>query len=153
LFVGDGDSAQPPENLPKILYPRDKDKTDLELAIELCSACSPEKMAVFGALGRRTDHALYNLSLLTRYPGALCFQSEGETLFAIEGRTRLDSPVGSTLSLIPLHNPAEGVTTHGLKWELCDARLDAQFMSVSNEVLASPVEIVVSHGLLLCCIT
>src|SRR5690348_6195146 len=123
LLLGDFDSIKSHvleafSTVPKQHYPSDKDKTDLELAIEFVYHLQTEKIAVFGALGGRTDHALGNLILLSRYPGKIFLEGENETLFAIPQHVELSLPVGKTLSLIPLNGPAKGIDTEGLKWPL-----------------------------------
>lgn len=157
LILGDFDSIQPKVlesfiDVPKQQYPSDKDKTDLELAIELVYHPGTEKITVFGALGGRTDHALGNLVLLSRYPGKVFLEGVNEILFVIPKQVELSLSIGQTLSLIPLNGPAKGIDTEGLKWPLKNGTLDKQFIGISNETTAEKVVISVKEGDLLCCI-
>lgn len=158
IIVGDMDSV--PKDLltqysqvPLQEFPRDKDETDLEIALRIEFNPTVAKMVVFGALEGRTDHTLYNLQLLTRYPEVMAIQSEKETIFAITKPTKIACEIGQTISLLPLKDSPKGVTTKGLKWELNQATLHSSFMSLSNVCLKNSVEIDLNSGNLLCCLT
>ena len=155
LIVGDMDSA-PTELLEEYSQVEirrcspDKDETDLELAIEAALSYNPEKVTIFGALEKRCDHSLYNLYLICRHPKKVYIESEKEILFVINEETKIPCFPGQTISLIPLGNPCYGVTTKGLKWELENAVLDLNFMSISNVCLNNFVKISINSGNLLC---
>jgi thiamine pyrophosphokinase len=151
LVVGDFDSA-PPELLihyaavPKRPFPKDKDKSDLELALDEV----PSKEAtLFGALKKRSDHTLYHLYLLARYPGKLWIESETERLVAINSSFTFPCFLEQTLSFFPFFGKAEGVSTRGLRWELKDASFDISHMSLSNVAIDEKVTINVKSGLLI----
>ncbi len=157
LIIGDMDST--PAELQQIYHDIpikklaiDKDKTDLEVALEELFANGVHQAAIFGALEMRMDHSLYNLQLLCRYPGKVSIESEYETLFALQGRHSIPCKKGQTISLLPLSAPAKGVTTSGLKWELEDACFDRGFMSISNIALDDSFEIEIREGVLVCCL-
>lgn len=157
LIVGDFDSVDLTilkhfDTIPKKSYPRDKDKTDLEIALELIDPAKLEKVTVFGALGGRTDHTLTNLILLSRYPGKVFLETDKEKVFVIDHHIEITSYPGQLISLIPLNGPVKGITTEELKWELKNATLDKQFVGISNEALGSRVMISVKEGDLLCCV-
>lgn len=158
LIIGDLDSAKAEvissfEKIPRKTFPKDKDKTDLELAIEHALEMGAKRMTVFGALGGRSDHLIFNVHLLSRYPGKLFFENDDELLFVINKKVDLNCRVGQTLSLLPLNGPATGISTHGLKWELTNGTLDKNFMGISNVALQSKVTIEVASGDLLCALS
>jgi thiamine pyrophosphokinase len=62
---------------------KDKDETDLELAIKAAVDLGAKRVDVYGALGKRWDHAVYNVLLLTRSSMAIKFKTETETIFSI----------------------------------------------------------------------
>lgn len=155
LIIGDGDSI--PEELaaryvdiPSVSFPVDKDESDLELAIYAANWPNVEKMAVFGAMGKRSDQAIANLQLLRRFSTKLVIETETETILSISGRNRIDGFSGQRISLIPIGPSPSGITTKGLKWELKDATLDAHFFSLSNVCLGSSFEVNIAHGDVLC---
>lgn len=157
LIVGDFDSADPKilkkfKDIPQKHFPRDKDQTDLEIAIELAFHAQVEEMTIFGALQGRTDHALSNLLLLSRFPGKLFLESDSERLFFIDREVTLDVTPQQQISLIPFNGPASHVHTQGLKWELQGATLHKHFFSISNEATQSQVRISFQEGDLLCCL-
>jgi len=155
IYVGDLDSATE-EDLAKFpsierhIFPKDKDRSDLELALELAFSMTSETLPIFGALGGRTDHLLYNLFLLSRFPNQLRYISQNEVVFAIEKQITISSSPGMTLSLMPLGHPAKGVTSQGLQYELKDAILDTNFLSLSNVALSTEVTINIAQGSLIC---
>jgi len=157
LIIGDMDSVSPtildkfPE-IPKKIFPPEKDKTDLELAIEEVLPLEPEKITLFGALRNRTDHSLYNLHLLRRHPILLEIETENETMVVITNERTFSCQSGQTVSLIPIGGPVHGVTTKGLKWELHNATLDQDFMSISNVCLQDKFYVSITQGDLLCCL-
>lgn len=156
LIIGDQDSLpstllQLYPNVTVKTFPKDKDQTDMELAIGAADSPSMKKIALFGATGNRTDHALANLYLICRSPDKMIIENEHETIFCLTGKNKLNTRMGQTISFMPLDSLPIGVTTKGLKWELHNARLDKNFFSLSNISLGSSVEISIEHGNLICC--
>ena len=73
VIIGDFDSAtneslQLYSDVPIHRYPSDKDETDMELALQFALSQNPEKIYIYGALGKRPDHELANFHLLRRIP-------------------------------------------------------------------------------------
>lgn len=158
LIVGDMDSTPPKalkkyKHIPIETFAIDKDKTDLEIAIELVYSDKVEKISLFAALEKRTDHALYNLHLLFRYAGKLVIETEYETIFVINQSMEISCLPGQKISLLPLGPPAIDVITKGLKWELQKATFNHHFMSVSNICLNETFKIEIKEGNLLCCLS
>ncbi len=152
LIVGDFDSCPPDllkqyESVKKIALQKEKDETDLEVAIREAG----EQTTLYAAWGHRIDHSLTNALLLTRHPG-MKMETEREIVFAIDKKVQLNCFVGQTISLIPLNGPVVGIDTHGLKWELKSGKLDLNFIGISNVALKEKVEISLKQGCLLCCI-
>jgi thiamine pyrophosphokinase len=90
VLIGDLDSTDtvgggpPPDSKTKILrHPRDKDETDLELALSYALERDPSSIVIVGALGGRIDHALSNIALLTdeRLRGRDCCLDESRAGF------------------------------------------------------------------------
>lgn len=145
LATGDFDSATP-EAVTRaeqqgVSFERvssEKDETDAEIAVRTALERGAKSLTFVASSHGRVDHALAILEGL----GA-------EALADIETDAFVDSTYitvvrppgttvgrsnGSTVSLIPLHGNALGVTTTGLKWKLDGATLRAgSAYSVSNE--------------------
>jgi thiamine pyrophosphokinase len=141
-WIGDGDSLAPSEletlreaGVPTDLVRQDKDESDTELAV-LAAAEVAGDISILGALGGlRVDHAIANLGLLAHPDLA------GRTIRLLDDRSRvtliqsldaergrriraeLDGRVGDLVSLLPMGDAVEGVTTDGLRYPLNDDRL------------------------------
>lgn len=157
LLVGDLDSA-PTEliekfaSVPRLILPRDKDQTDLEVAIEHERNEGSSQIILFGAWGKRIDHSLTNALILGRYPNLVKLETESEVLFAVQGEVHISCKEGQTVSLIPIFGQVTGISTSGLKWELDQRTLDYTFIGISNICLKDHISLSVKQGLLLCCL-
>ena len=156
FIIGDQDSLIPAllqlyPNVPVEVFPKDKDHSDMELAIRVADSPSMKKIALFGATGNRTDHALANLYLMCRSPTKIIIETEEETLLCLKGKNNFNTYPGQTISFMPLDSFPTGVTSKGLKWELQHATLDKNFFSLSNISVGTSFEISIEHGNLICC--
>lgn len=156
LVLGDMDSLQRAHpGSARLRFPRQKDLTDLALAIRLAQARGFTRFKLYGALGGRLDHSLANLQLLAGlaqkgYRGAIV--TPGLTAFCVaDGRLSLPPlPAGRLMSVFAWGGPASGVTLGGLKYPLSGARLRPEEpLGVSNEALGGPVSAEVLQGTLL----
>ncbi|MEY2974761.1 MAG: putative thiamine pyrophosphokinae [Actinomycetota bacterium] len=140
-------------------HPTDKDATDTELALARAADHDPDRIILVSGGGDRLDHTLAVLGAL----GGIGLTSvpEVEAVWGRQrmrvvhgpGRVRLPLRVGSTVSLLSLHGPAEGVSINGTRWELEAETLDPLAgRGVSNEVVSSPIEVRLTTGIL-CVIT
>jgi len=155
VIIGDMDSLNPDiiqnaSGIEVIRFPRDKDKSDVELAVDLAFERGCGIVSLFGALGGRLDHTLGNVSLAVRNPGRIKIVSECSTLTAVEGPDKfvLEAGIGAVVSMIPFPR-AEKVTTSGLKYPLENEILFAGTRGISNVLLERRGWIRVGSGLLL----
>lgn len=133
----------------------DKDATDLELALATALRHDPTRILVLGGLGGRVDHELANLLLLSDevLSGVDVELRSGTAVVRVvrPGRraTVRGSP-GELLSLMPVHGPATGVTTSGLRWPLAGADLlTGTTLGISNEFLDHEASVACTAGVLL----
>lgn len=105
-------------------YPREKDQTDLELALQLAfrqaERVGESVIWLYGSTGGRIDHFLGNLALLLaaeRQGKCLRMKDPRHEMWIIRGRESLQGRKGQELSLIPLSERAV-VTTEGLYYPL-----------------------------------
>jgi thiamine pyrophosphokinase len=161
LVIGDLDSLGPEEQeepansgIKTIVYPAEKDESDLELALDRAIALKPEKIMLFGALGARLDQSLVNIFLLERAARAgvagEIFAGK-ERIYLVHDRLELaEAEPGDLVSLLPLSAEVAGVQTWGLKYPLHNEKLvRASSRGISNEVVALPAGITLTAGLLL----
>lgn len=161
LVVGDLDSVTPASldratasGVEVQRHPRDKDATDLALALDAAVGRGASELLVVGVGGGRPDHELANLLLLAA-PGYAAVDVEARTAAArftvVRSRPRrlLGRP-GDVVTLLPVHGPALGVRTEGLRWSLeGDALEAASTRGVSNELSQPVATVVVGTGVLL----
>ena len=135
-------------------HPRDKDQTDLELAIDYTVREKYPQVLVVAAWGGRLDMTLSNLSLMTR-PNLLDLEvvmDDGiESACFTKEEIMIDGQPGDTISLFPWEGSVRIERTNGLRWSLTNSVIHAnESRSISNELLHEHAEIKVSSGLLLC---
>lgn len=155
IIIGDFDSIDPAlvpsvQSVPTRRFPQEKNETDLELAIQATYTPQVKKITLYGALEQRTDHALANLHLIRRYPNKVFIETERETVFVFDSMVEIPCIPGQTISFIQIGDPASGINSQGLKWELRNASFNKYFFSLSNICLSSPIQVSIEHGDLLC---
>lgn len=157
VLVGDLDSvaSEPiPNHVVIERYPRDKEHTDLDLALELALREDPERVVVVGGTGGRFDHEVSTIELLCSERWArieeLDWVSTRGRAYVVRRRRLIHGDIGATLSLIPVGGSVTGVKTKGLHWELSDHDLPVgSTRGVSNVMRAPVADIAVGGGCLL----
>jgi len=133
-------------------HERNKDWTDLELAVDLALAREPAEIVVFGASGTRLDHTLTGVHLLEKGLARgvpIKLVAGRETVRLTDDDLVLDVDVGDRVSLVPL-SEACVVSTQGLRFGLADERLArAASRGVSNAAVEGEVRVAVREGRLL----
>ncbi|MDO8741575.1 MAG: thiamine diphosphokinase [Candidatus Roizmanbacteria bacterium] len=135
-----------------IKYPVKKDKTDFELAIDLVLERKYQEIIIFGILGNRIDHFLANIFLLTK------IQTENKSIKIriIEGNKEMyilnkevviNGQIGDEISIIPINNKLEGITTDGLEYQLNNETLSfGSTKGISNNLNKTLVKITAAKG-------
>lgn len=160
LIIGDMDSIDSAawkkleeKNIPIELFPRDKNETDLELAINKAIEMNPNEIIIVAALGGRMDQALANIALLsnTQYAVRSIRLDDGiEQIFFCRTQAEIRGQSGDIISLIPWSNPVHGIQTENLKWQLKNETLHPEkTRGISNEMTDDIARVKVSSGLLL----
>jgi len=161
LLIGDMDSVDPSERealeqqgTQLLVYPADKNETDLELALLHARAQGARDLLVIGAFGGRLDQTLANIALLAMPELRECSAclTDGRTdAVLVRGTLRLQGRIGDQISLLPFGQEARGVRTTGLRYSLLGETLQAyRSRGVSNEMIAPATEIALESGLLVC---
>jgi thiamine pyrophosphokinase len=134
-------------------YPATKDATDLELALDAALELAPDRMLVIGTDGGRLDHLFASLLAVgsERYAEVEVDAVLGDARIHVIRRARtLAGTVGELVSLLPLHGPAEGVTTSGLAYPLAGETLaPGTSRGVSNLFAADTAHVELTCGVLL----
>jgi thiamine pyrophosphokinase len=161
VIIGDMDSASR-EDVARArdqgaeleLFPRDKDQTDLELALRSALDQGCDFVLIIGGLGGRSDQSLANVLLLAdpALVGIDIRLDDGvEEAFITRGYAEVTGRAGDIVSLLPLTEPAEGIATDGLRYPLNGETLwPYQTRGVSNEMTGERAAVRVEKGLLIC---
>jgi thiamine pyrophosphokinase len=164
-LIGDFDSVDiskaPPdtgEDGPLVIrLPKEKDVTDMMASLDYGLKRGFACFHIYGGAGGRADHFIANVQCLAFLAnnGARGFLHAGDSaLTAFRGAVTLIpgllASAGGIVSVFALGGPAEGVFLRGLKYELNNARLSADFpLGVSNELTKEPAYIGAESGMLL----
>ena len=160
LVIGDLDSLAKGQwqELEKIgvsieLFPRDKNETDLELAINRAIELEPKQLVIVAAFGGRLDQTLANMTLLID-PRLATFDvrlDDGvEEALVCRSQAKVHGRTGDIVSLIPWGNPVHHIRTRGLKWPLDNETLfPEKTRGISNEMSGEVASIEIGSGLLL----
>ena len=135
-------------------YSRDKDETDLELALLFSLGINEEEILIFGGFGGRWDHSLANVLLLIHpqlKDREITFVDKGQRLWLVQNQAEIRGSPGDVISLIPIDGQARVSFTKGLRWQLEDEiLLPGPTRGISNEMTSNRTEIMVAEGRLIC---
>lgn len=159
---GDFDSASDDElatarrlGWPLTRLPREKDKTDTELAVDYALEHGATDLLIIGALGGRLDHSLANLMLLPNLAQkgvrASIIDDRNQAWALIgPGTAKVAGGAAKYLSVVPLSAQIHGVTLRGVKFPLTEATLTlGGTLSVSNEFAAAEASVTIGDGIVL----
>jgi thiamine pyrophosphokinase len=164
VLIGDLDSLPPGVDADNaagqvIRHPRDKDETDLELALFLAvERYSGGEVLILGGFGGRFDHMLANVLLLA-HPRLLGrpirFVDDRQSVWLLSsdppGEATITGAPGDIVSLLPLGGPARVLATTGLRWPLHDEVLAfGAARGVSNEMTAAVATVRLGSGVVVC---
>jgi thiamine pyrophosphokinase len=160
LIVGDLDSADQgavqkfrEAGVKVESHPRDKNETDLELAINRAIEWHPQQLIIVAALGGRLDQTLANITLLVdaRLSVSDARLDDGvEEVLLCRDRAGIHGRAGDLISLIPWQGMVSGIQTVGLKWPLRRETLyPDKTRGISNEMIGDSASVVIESGLLL----
>jgi thiamine pyrophosphokinase len=172
VLVGDFDSCDPSvvsllseKGSDVITLPREKDKTDTEVALDLALREGFTEAALVGALGgERPEHSLANLFLIETYARRgldVIIVHHDTILFGLLGagdgsksERRFSGKKGDWVSIFPVTGEAAGVSTSGLKFPLNSATLKrGSTLGASNEMTGTKASVSVENGFLLVVLT
>lgn len=156
LVVGDFDSyGAIPEHQNKIVAPREKDETDMLLAVNEGLKRGYKEFVIFGALGgNRFEHSVANIQLLSY----ICNEGaratlihKGKLLTAFRnGEIKFTDEKKGYVSVFSLCDESRGVNINNLKYEVSDFTLKASMpIGISNEFIGKESSVSVKDGILL----
>lgn len=155
FLVGDFDSLDNvPKDVPSEKYSKEKDQTDMMIAIDKGFDLGYNTFAIYGGLGGRLDHSIANIQLLTYISKnkGRGYLIQGTTIITVisDDKYRIKAQEQGYLSVFSLGETAKGVTLKGLKYGIKDAELNNHYpIGVSNEFMGEDVSIDVKEGSLM----
>ncbi len=150
--VGDLDSIAPslrqdPQWANRMKPVADQETNDLTKAAQWAATLGKKRLCIVGATGKREDHTLGNISLLSQYADWFeqvilltdhgCFQTIAQT-------QEIAAPLGQQVSLFTLTHGLP-ISTEGLKYPIRERILQQWWEGTLNEVSHTPFRIVL-HG-------
>lgn len=120
-------------------FPRKKDKTDLELAIDYAIKEGVKELILIGVLGTRMDHSLGNIMLLFMLwekgiKGRII--DDNNEMFIVEKETIITKNRFSYVSILSIYEDMIGVTLRGFKYETTNEIFyRTSTFGISNELI------------------
>ena len=144
LLVGDYDSlGSLPEGVEHVDVPVEKDFSDGELGVRVAALRGIASLDIYGAMGGRPDHFLYNLHLLkiSRDLGIKAvIRGDRTDIYYSEDNFFLPATIGDTLSIVPFGESAHIIKATGLKYPAEGVTLTrSDTRGLSNECVADKV--------------
>lgn len=151
LLVGDLDSlGRAPADLPLIKVASEKDFSDGELGVRQAALRNIDALDIYGAIGGRPDHFLYNLHLLKIAADLglrAVIRGDESDIYYTESTLLLDTEIGDTLSVVPLGESVHIIKATGLKYPAEGAILTVKdTLGLSNECREKMVFLAVEKG-------
>ena len=156
LLIGDFDSlgGTPPQGVPVITLPVEKDVTDTHAAAAEGIKRGCTRFEIYGGLGGRPDHSLANLSLLAELSQqgkeAWLYGADFAVTAVTDGEIRFPAGKTGAAAVFSWTDESRGVTIRGMKYGLENGVLRSTFaLGVSNSFTGESAAVRVEHGTLL----
>ncbi len=161
LLIGDLDSLIEEEvgklhntGVEVIRFAREKDETDLELAVREAIQRGFHDLLIVAALGGRTDQTLGNLYLLLHPQLADCqvrLEDGCEEVWLVRSALTIHGQASERVSLLAVGGTVHGIRIEGLLYPLQNENLEVyQTRGISNIMTGNVASVTVSSGQLLC---
>lgn len=144
IIMGDFDSLESiylydiKENRDKVIsFNKDKDMTDLELAINHVIENGISDITIYGAMGTRLDHTVGNIYMLKKYKDFnLTLINENNKIIFVENDISIQKNENyKYISFLPTNDICEFSVT-GVKWPLQNHILEyGSSLTISNEII------------------
>jgi len=157
VLIGDFDSIEPvllesykTLGVEIVKYPKEKDFTDMELALDFAVKRGATRIFIMGATGSRMDHTISNIQLLHKLADSGVegvVVNENNFIYLVTSSIELCKRDGYKLSILPASKTVEGVTTQGLAYPLKDAVLHmGTGLGISNEFTGEKASVSIKSG-------
>jgi thiamine pyrophosphokinase len=149
-IVGDMDSLSTElfDRFADRIFPDDDQETnDLTKAVAWCRESGYKDLVIVGATGKREDHTIGNISLLTEYINDVDVVIVTDTgIFQpIKKSSAISSFPGQQISIFSI-DPETEITTAGLKYPLKKSKIRNWWVATLNEALGDTFSLEFSTG-------
>jgi thiamine pyrophosphokinase len=140
-IVGDCDSLNPyviEKYYDRIFRIEEQDTNDLTKSITWCYESGYKDLVILGATGKREDHTLGNISLLTEYAHFMTVKmvTDAGILIPVPESCKMESVKGQQVSIFSI-DPSIEITSSGLKYKLEKKKLANWWQATLNEAEGS----------------
>ena len=150
IAIGDFDSTSPREmrHITKSVrivkkYKSEKDKTDMELAIDHASGLVPKEVLIFGATGKRIDHMLATLQIIDKH---VLIDEHNRIRLIGRGKTIVKRSSYRYISILP-YTKSIRLSLTGFRYDLVHKTLkQGTTHGVSNEIVGKKATIEIFSG-------
>jgi thiamine pyrophosphokinase len=149
-IVGDMDSLS--DKLAKkfadrIYKDEDQETNDLTKAVKWCHESGYNDLIIVGATGKREDHTVGNISLLTVYSEYVNVKMVTDTgiFLPFQKSCKIESFPGQHVSVFSI-NPETKITSTGLRYPLNNRKLKNWWEATLNEAAGKVIELKFSGG-------
>jgi thiamine pyrophosphokinase len=162
FIVGDFDSVSPSvldkyrnASTPIQTFPKEKDKTDTQIAIELALSKHATSIDIIGATGSRLHHALANIHLLLqplKQKVHACIIDGNNKIYLRDNSFTLDmdKQYGNYVSLLPYGEKVSGLTLKGFLYPLDHIIYESGCsLGISNEIVEKEAFVEFEDGILI----
>jgi len=153
LAIGDFDSLKNKELLKKVKYleyPKEKDYSDTEIAVTHAISLGYDEIILTNMLGGRTDHLLFNISILYR------IFKEGKTAKILENKEEIyifdksievKTDINDIVSIFPLIGKVVFEESKGLYYPLKGKSVElGETLTLSNYSVSNSVYVEIKEG-------
>ncbi|MED0993082.1 thiamine diphosphokinase [Bacillus nitratireducens] len=137
------------------IVPREKDQTDLEIAISWALEQNPKLIRIFGATGGRLDHGLVNIQMLLKGLAAeieMCIVDNKNEITVKKVGTHIieENENFPYVSFVPVTETVEGITLRGFKYSLTNKTIEwGSTLCISNELIVEKGTFSFTSGILM----
>lgn len=128
-------------------YPKEKDATDMELAVNHALSLHPKEVAIYGAIGTRLDHTLANVHLLERLGSIGVIRDANNEVRLVSKRLVLHKQQHyHYVSVLPMRETMD-ITLTGFLYNVFHVTISrGQTLGVSNQIQEEEAVIEVHRG-------
>jgi thiamine pyrophosphokinase len=153
LAIGDFDSLKNKDLLKKINhleYPKEKDYSDTEIAVTHAISLGYDEIILTNMLGGRTDHLLFNISILYRIfkEGKFTKILENkEEIYIFDKSIEVQTDINDIVSIFPLLGKVVFEESKGLYYPLKGKSVElGETLTLSNAAVSNPVYVELKEG-------